>query len=616
MAVEGAAPAEVAGYRIEQRIGRGGMGEVYRAVDVRLGRPVALKLLRLELNADSRFRERLLRESRLAAALDHPNVIPIYEAGEADGRLFIAMRFVDGADLRTLLRRAGRIDPGRAVAIAAQVADALDAAHERGLVHRDVKASNVLVDRPGGREHCYLADFGLTQSASDSGPADGQFMGTVDYVAPEQIRGDDVDGRADQYALGCLLFELLTGTLPFMPDSEVATVFAHLQEPPPHASVRNLRLPAAVDAVLKRALAKDPRDRFEGCRALVDATGVALGLAAPERGPTRQLRGWPVAAAGMAVVAAAVAVSVALITRGGDVSPPRGSLLRIDPVANRVTATAAIAGAPAAVAVAGSNVWVADVRTQALWRFNPRTDTFTRVVSSGEPRSLAALAGKMYVASDGPNAFSGTVVRYDAATGQREGGVDVQACTIASGEGVVWVAGCPFLVRLSTDDGPLRRVRRVFIPYRTPLSAENDRVQFRALAVGGDSLWVLGDALDRRLWQLDLRSGTIRSITALGFPPRSLTYAAGLIWITDPLDDRVVALDVRTHAVRARINVCRGASGIAAAAGFVWVACSLDGAVARIGTGSLHVLQTLHVQGKPTEVAAGNGAVWVTTDAR
>jgi hypothetical protein len=280
-----------------------------------------------------------------------------------------------------------------------------------------------------------------------------------------------------------------------------------------------------------------------------------------------------------------------------------------------VTATAKVAGAPAAVAVAGSNVWVADVRTQALWRFNSRTDTFTRVVSSGEPRSLAALAGKMYVDSDGPNPFSGTVVRYDAATGQREGGVEVQACTIASGEGVVWVAGCPFLDRLSTDEGALRRIRHVFIPYPSPLSAENDRVQFRALAVGGGSLWVLGDALDRRLWQLDLRTGTTRSITALGFPPRSLTYAAGLIWITDPLDDRVVALDVGRHAVRARIRVCRGASGIAAAAASVWVACSLDGSVARIGTSSLRVLQTLHVRGRPTEVAAGNGAVWVTTDA-
>ena len=295
----------------------------------RLARPVALKLLRLELCADERFRERMLRESRLAAALDHPNVIPIYEAGEADGRLFIAMRYVDGADLRTLLRREGRLDPARAVRIAAQVADALDAAHERGLVHRDVKASNVLVDHPGQREHCYLADFGLTQSASDTGPTDGQFMGTVDYVAPEQIRGDDLDGRADQYALGCLLFELLTGTLPFMPGSEVAAVFAHLQEPPPRATARNAELPAAVDGVLQRALAKDPAERYDGCRAFVDAAAAALGVAAHD-GSARRLRG-AVAAAALVVVAAVASRSRSWRGAAGRRLRRTVALVRIDP---------------------------------------------------------------------------------------------------------------------------------------------------------------------------------------------------------------------------------------------------------------------------------------------
>jgi serine/threonine protein kinase len=223
-------------YQVEELIGRGGMGEVYLARDPRLDRPVALKVLGADLAGDERFRERLLRESRLAAGLDHPNVVPIYEAGEAEGRLFIAMRYVDGTDLRALLRRHGALPPERALALAGQVAGALDAAHARGLVHRDVKPSNVLVDDPGGRDHCYLADFGLTQSASDRGPADGSLMGTLDYVAPEQIRGDPIDGRADQYAFACLLFECLTGSLPFRRDSEVATIFAHLEEPPPAAS--------------------------------------------------------------------------------------------------------------------------------------------------------------------------------------------------------------------------------------------------------------------------------------------------------------------------------------------------------------------------------------------
>ena len=203
----------------------------------------------------------MLRESRLAASLDHPNVVPIYEAGEADGRLFIAMRYVDGTDLKALLRREGALAPARAVAIAAQVADALDAAHTKGLVHRDVKPSNVLLDQQGGREHAYLADFGLTQSAGDGGPADGQLMGTVDYVAPEQIRGDQVDGRADLYGLGCLLFESLTGTLPFTGASDVAVVYAHLEEEPPRASERGRAFPSESTPC---SLAGWPRTRKSG----------------------------------------------------------------------------------------------------------------------------------------------------------------------------------------------------------------------------------------------------------------------------------------------------------------------------------------------------------------
>jgi serine/threonine protein kinase len=204
---------KLSGYRTEELIGRGGMGEVYLARDVRLGRPVALKVLATGMAEDDRFRERLLRESRLAASLDHPNVIPIYEAGEQGGRLFIAMRYARGGDLKALLRPGGALEPARALGIAEQLAGALDAAHRRGLVHRDVKPSNVLLDSEDVREHCYLADFGLTQSASERGPTDGQFMGTVAYVAPEQIRGEKVDGRADQYGLACLMFECLTGTV-------------------------------------------------------------------------------------------------------------------------------------------------------------------------------------------------------------------------------------------------------------------------------------------------------------------------------------------------------------------------------------------------------------------
>ena len=198
------------GYEIEAILGRGGMGDVYKAYDPRLKRYIALKLLTPGLAEDTGFRERFLRESELAASLDHPSIVPIYDAGDVGGQLYIAMRYVEGTDLKALIREDGALAPARAVALLAQLADALDTAHERGLVHRDVKPSNALLDAAG---HLYLADFGLTQSTSDRSEltAAGQIVGTVDYVAPEQIEGEETDGRADLYSLGCLLYECLTG---------------------------------------------------------------------------------------------------------------------------------------------------------------------------------------------------------------------------------------------------------------------------------------------------------------------------------------------------------------------------------------------------------------------
>ena len=204
---------EIAGYLIERLLGRGGMSVVYLAHESRLDRRVALKLLAPELSEDERFRERFLRESRLAASLDHPNAIPIFEAGEAEGVLFIAMRYVEGTDLKRLLAAEGRLDPARAVGIVERVAAALGVAHEQGLVHRDVKPGNVLIAQSRGEEHVYLSDFGLTkQQASESGITEtGQFMGTADYVSPEQIEHREVSGRTDEYALACVLYECLTG---------------------------------------------------------------------------------------------------------------------------------------------------------------------------------------------------------------------------------------------------------------------------------------------------------------------------------------------------------------------------------------------------------------------
>ena len=259
-----------AGYRIEGPLGQGGMGVVYRATQIALDRIVALKVIAPQLAQDENFRERFQRESRTAASIEHPHVVPVHEAGEHEGVLFISMRFIEGTDLRALLREHGALEPERAVRIISQVASALDAAHARGLVHRDVKPANILL-ASGGEDHAYLTDFGLTKHTESAGglTGTGQFVGTLDYMAPEQIKGEPVDGRADVYALGCVLHELLTGAPPFVRDSEVAKLWAHTNEPPPEP-------PGPLGPVVTRAMAKDPADRHPSAGDLGRAAQAAL----------------------------------------------------------------------------------------------------------------------------------------------------------------------------------------------------------------------------------------------------------------------------------------------------------------------------------------------------
>ncbi|MFZ0189737.1 MAG: protein kinase [Streptosporangiaceae bacterium] len=276
-----ASGSRIAGYRLEEEIGAGGMAVVFRALDERLDRFVALKLLTPWLAADEDFRHRFLRESRAAAAVDDPHIIPVYEAGEAIGVLFISMRYVSGGSVRDLMRREGPLPAARAAAVISPVASALDAAHAAGLVHRDVKPANMLVDsRPGRPDHVYLADFGLSKAGSPSVrlTRTGMFLGTVAYMAPEQIEGGEVDGRTDQYALACSAFELLSGVVPFERDQDMAVIYAHLSLPPPSLASLRPDLPSAADDVLARAMAKVPQDRYPSCREFADALRQAFGL--------------------------------------------------------------------------------------------------------------------------------------------------------------------------------------------------------------------------------------------------------------------------------------------------------------------------------------------------
>ena len=276
--LSGLAPgSRVAGYLLERLVGVGGMAAVYQARDERLGRVVALKVLA----GDEALRRRFIREARAVAAVDHPHIIPVYEAGEADGVQFIAMRFVAGGTLQGVIRDSGALQPRRAAAFISQVASALDAAHAAGLVHRDVKPGNILVDaRRGGPEHAYLTDFGIARAMLSAGTltSAGQFLGTPDYAAPEQINGHPVDGRADQYALGCVAYEVLSGTVPFVREMPLAVLYAHLSTSPSQVTLVRPDLPLVVNEVLNTALAKVPGNRYSSCADFADALREALGL--------------------------------------------------------------------------------------------------------------------------------------------------------------------------------------------------------------------------------------------------------------------------------------------------------------------------------------------------
>ncbi len=285
-AFEAAPGTQIAGYQVEAEIGRGGMAIVYRALDGKLGRLVALKILAPQLAEDESFRRRFIHESRAAAAVDHPNIVPVFEAGEAAGCLFIAMRYVGTGDVRTLLQRQGRLPLPRVVAIVSQVASALDVAHSRGLVHRDIKPANMLLaeSSDGQSDHVYLSDFGLSKlTLAPTGlTSTGQFMGTLDYVAPEQIEGKAVDGRADLYALACTTVEMLSGGPPFRRAENMALMWAQLSEPPPRLTERCPELPPAIDDVIFTALAKAPGDRYLSCGEFAAALHSAALVSGPE----------------------------------------------------------------------------------------------------------------------------------------------------------------------------------------------------------------------------------------------------------------------------------------------------------------------------------------------
>ena len=601
-----------AGYRVESLVGRGGMGVVYRAIDLSLERPVALKLIAPELAEDERFRARFLREPRLAASLDHPNVIPIYEAGEHDGQLYLAMRFVEGDDLRSVLDREGKLSPERTFRILAQVAGALDAAHRRALVHRDMKPANVLLD---GGDHAYLTDFGITKQLGGDSTDTGRLVGTLDYLAPEQIRGEPVDARTDCYALGCVLYECLAGKPPFRRATEAETMWAHMQDEPPA-----LRGHGRLDAVLRKALAKDREDRYGSCCDLIDAAAAALGLQTPARRPLVPEplhRGAPaILAVGLLVVAAAVALAIVALTGGddSDAEPLGNGIAALDPVSGDVGAFVESATPPGNVAVGDGSVWVLNNERETVSRIDPRTKQVTkRFKTHGVPTELAVGEGALWVGRAGGEDITNATVsvsRLDPETGRitrtvrlrgEQGSLPVAgAPRIAVGAGAVWAAN---------PDGSVSRIDpesgRLEATIETELGAWT-------IAAGKQGVWFLPSDNLNGVARIDPRTNRVNRTIPLGADDlHGVAVGAGSVWAAASNEGVVWRIDPGRPAITRTIDVGVGVGLVSFGERAVWAANYVDGVVSRIDPRTDKVTARVSV-GAPQAIAAGAGAAWVS----
>jgi DNA-binding beta-propeller fold protein YncE len=634
-------------YRIEALAGRGGMGVVYRATEERLGRPVALKVITPGLAGDEAFRERFVRESAMAGAIDHPNVIPVYGAGEADGRLFLAMRWVDGDDLRELVERDGALDPARAVEVVAAVGEALDAAHRRGLVHRDVKPANILVG-----EHVYLGDFGLARDAADDSERGvtktGQFVGTVEWVAPEQVLGRPATAATDVYGLGCVLFFALTGRSPFGARSDYEMMTAHLNEAPPRVVDLVADLPAALDAVVARALEKDPDDRFASAGDLAVAARSALTsspstvlAAKPPKPPkpkkpaaTGGRRRGPIAAAAGLTLIAAAAGAFALTSGGSNPAParpaPTPAAAANGGVAETAASVAAVAknaitaatkpasagpaapiasipvgNGPEGIAAGGDAIWVANSQDDTLMRIDPRTNqpVGKPLTVGADPDGVAVGSGVAWVSSFG----EGTLQRIDG----RDPKAPVPGAAEPIGKGAEGVALGKQLVWAvsSKDDTVVRFDRASGQRVGAPVGVGDEPI---GVFVGANGVWVT-NTRDATVTRIDAATSEVLGTFKTGAEPRGVVEADGSVWIANSGDNTVTRLDARTGTpIGDPIRVGGNPRELAAGAGSIWVANNADNTLSRIEarTGRL-AGQPIPVGREPLGVAFGAGSVWV-----
>ena len=590
---------QFAGYRIDDVVGRGGMGVVYRATELALDRPVALKLIAPELASDASFRERFLGESRLAASIDHAGILPVYAAGEADGELYLANRFVEGTDLGAIVEQ-GPLPAERALGLVGQVADALDAAHARGLVHRDVKPGNVLVD---AADHCYLSDFGLTTQLGDRGPTASGLAGSLDYLAPEQIRRGEVDGRTDQYALSCVLYELLSGAPPFRRETEAQTLWAHMQE-----EASPLAAYPELESVFARALAKEPEQRYESCDAFVDEARAALGLGPSPIAVRRRRRriGGRLLYGGAALIALAAVAAVLVLTLGSGetlVAPPN-SLGVVDPVSQELVQAIPVGNTPTEVAASDEWVWVLNSNDGGtISRIDARDPDSRLDVLGRRDTSVFPVRVRLALGRDGRR--PGLSRRGGHRSRRRRAG--------------------RFGMRVRKVPSSSTRVRAGSRSERTqsgPAAFERSRASIQLLrrwrrgrsevwgpmAYGFGSLWVLGPELAR------LSPGTMRAIATVELPGSSVDIATGLgsVWVADEDGEAVLRVDPREESISRTYDVGGIALGVTVGADAVWAA-SEAGTVSRIDPRTDEVT-TIAVGGAPRRVDEGAGAVWVSVE--
>ena len=589
----------LAGYRLDALIARGGMGVVYRATHLALDRPVALKVIARQFAEDEGFRDRFLRESRLAARLDHPAVVPVFDAREEDGELIVAMRLIEGGDLKKRIKDQGSLPPAEAVELLGQVAGALDAAHAAGIVHRDVKPHNIMLEG----ERAYLTDFGLAKAVGDSGVLSGtSIVGTVEYMSPEQWRGEQVGPAADVYALGCVLYEAVTGVVPYA--RQAGDV-----EP---------EMPQGLEAVIERAVAKDPGRRYATAGDLIEAArecqdaGLAatrilsdsaerptLGRAGGEgsiRAPQHRHVGWrgriadaPRQWLGALVAVLAGAIAVGFLLLGGDgpsvsqpirvgdpplrlavgpetvwvTSAPDGTLSGIDPETGQVRLRMHIGRGASGVAIGAGSVWVSNPRIGSVLRIDPIARRTVRIPVGGHPGAIVFGGARLWVAD--------------------EDGAGVTAINAKGG----------------------RVVKRGIAPHATPLR----------LAFGAGAVWV-SSASTASVRRIDRATAKADAPILVGRGPAGITVGGGLVWVANSRAETVTRVDPPTRSILGDpIPVGTRPGGIDAGTDTVWVANSADDSVSRIDIESGETVGgPISVGPQPGAVAVGAEAVWVANN--